>query len=225
MKRTHKILAGLLLCGMFLVSCSMPATTPAIQATKTGNAPFPVVTSAQIVHDVVSQTQTAEALTGGSQATNALPTMGPTNTLSSGGVATATGGITFATTTVPTAQATHKPFATSTPGRPLSVVVQKGETCYCLARRYNVNPVDLTSANSACTGTLDPGTTITIPQSGSFPAERALKPHPTNYTVTYGETIYSIACDFGDADPNLIIAANGLVSPFTLSGGQVLYIP
>ena len=123
-------------------------------------------------------------------------------------------------------QPTHLPFATSTPGRPFTVVIQKGETCYCLARRYNVNPVDLTSANTACSGTLDPGTTITIPQSGSFPAERALKPHPTNYTVNSAdETIYSIACIFGDADPNLIIAANGLVAPYTLSRGQVLYIP
>ncbi len=224
MKKFLRKLPALLLGGVLLAACSMPATSPSVQATSTGGAPFPVVTSAQIVHDVVSQTQTAEALAGGGQATNALPTQGATSTLSSGtlGVATATGGISLSTSTT---QPTHLPFATSTPGRPLSVVVQKGETCYCLARRYNVNPADLTSANAACSGTLDPGTTITIPQSGSFPADRALKPHPTSYTVTYGETIFSIACEFGDADPNLIIAANGLVEPYTLSSGQVLYIP
>ncbi len=82
------------------------------------------------------------------------------------------------------------------------------------------------TANPHCSDNpLQPGTSITIPQTGEWPGERALKTHPTNYTVTTGETIYSIGCEFGDVDPNIIIAANALVSPYTLTAGQVIYIP
>jgi LysM repeat protein len=40
-----------------------------------------------------------------------------------------------------------------------------------------------------------------------------------------GDTIYTIACAFGDVDPNAIIVVNGLESPYTLTPGQVLQIP
>jgi LysM repeat protein len=72
----------------------------------------------------------------------------------------------------------------------------------------------------------DPGLVLKIPQSSKpFPAARALKAHPTTYTVGGDETIYSIACKFGDVDPMAIAAANGLTAPYTLKLGQVLNIP
>ncbi|HSQ18248.1 MAG TPA: LysM domain-containing protein, partial [Anaerolineales bacterium] len=64
-----------------------------------------------------------------------------------------------------------------------------------------------------------------IPQTGSWPGDRSLLDHPTNYTVRAGDTIYSIACDFGDVSPDMIILQNALTSPYTLSSGQVLVIP
>jgi LysM repeat protein len=218
---------------LLLAACSMPASTsPKVTATGNATAPFPVVTSAQMVHDIVSGTQTAMALSGQIQPTSAS-TQGPTATQSYQfpGVATATPGglVTVPATTSAAAVPTHLAFPTSTPGKPATYTVQKGEFCYCLARRFNVNPQDLINANSACkSNPLDPGTVLNIPQSGTWPsgAARALKAHPTNYTVGSGETIYSIACSvFGDVDPNLIIAANGLTSPYTLTYGKVIYIP
>jgi LysM repeat protein len=43
--------------------------------------------------------------------------------------------------------------------------------------------------------------------------------------VVGGDTIYTIACKYGSADPNAIIEANNLESPYSLSAGQVLHIP
>jgi len=72
------------------------------------------------------------------------------------------------------------------------------------------------------------GTTLQIPQSGNWdPAHgsRSLKQHPTTYSVQPGDTVYSIACAFGDVSPEAIIAVNGLQSPYTLTAGQSLQIP
>jgi LysM repeat protein len=52
-----------------------------------------------------------------------------------------------------------------------------------------------------------------------------LKAHPADYTVKAGDTIYSIACDFGDVDPMAIAAANNLQAPYTLKVGDVIRIP
>ena len=71
-----------------------------------------------------------------------------------------------------------------------------------------------------------PGTVLTIPQSGSWSnGARSLKAHPTTYTVMQGDSIGLIACGFGDADPNTILAANGLKAGAILTPGQVLSIP
>ncbi len=74
-----------------------------------------------------------------------------------------------------------------------------------------------------------PGDVLKIPANGvSFPGDRALHPHTANmaYTVTAAyDTIYKIACYFGDVDPNRIIAANNLQPPYALTSGQKLIIP
>ncbi|MPN15762.1 hypothetical protein SDC9_163098 [bioreactor metagenome] len=89
-----------------------------------------------------------------------------------------------------------------------------------------MNAADLLSANGlGMNSMVSEGTTLKIPQSGSWQGERALKSHPTSYTVASGDTLYSIACGFGDADPNTIMAANGLSSATNLTVGQVLQIP
>jgi LysM repeat protein len=114
-----------------------------------------------------------------------------------------------------------------TQGIPSSYTVNKGESAYCLARRFNVNPSALLSDNGLGPNSLlSPGTTLNIPSSGgSWPGERSLKSHPAQYTVSSGDTVYSIACGFGDADPNGIIAVNSLSAPYDLTPGQVLQIP
>ena len=114
-----------------------------------------------------------------------------------------------------------------TQGVPESYTVQKGEFPFCLARRFNINPNDLLSANGLGPNPqLQPGQVLRIPQSaGEWPGPRALQSHPTDYTVRAGDTIFSIACLFGDVDPYRIAWANELSEPFTLSAGQTLYIP
>jgi LysM repeat protein len=74
-------------------------------------------------------------------------------------------------------------------------------------------------------GVYPPGTVLRIPQSGSFPGARSLRDTPDTYTVKSGDTIYSIACLYGEVDPNEIAYANNLSSPYTLKVGQELSIP
>lgn len=132
----------------------------------------------------------------------------------------------------PTATLTATPEITPTPPsptpgpRPSSYILQSGEYPYCIARRFNVDPKELLTLNALSSGTIyATGLTLTIPQSGHpFPAPRALRPHPTTYTVPEQMTVYKVACLFGDVDPLLIIQNNGLTSPI-LNTGVTLQIP
>jgi LysM repeat protein len=118
---------------------------------------------------------------------------------------------------------------TPTPGLPATYTIQKGEFPYCLARRFNINPIQLLNYNglsSAAAASLPTGTTLKIPKDfDPFPGNRALHTHPTTYVVNAGDTIYSIACYFGDVDPNTIAFVNGLTEPYKLTVGQTIQIP
>jgi LysM repeat protein len=122
---------------------------------------------------------------------------------------------------------TPAPVFTATPGIPNSYQLQKGEFPFCIARRFNVNQTELLNLNGLGTGSIVPvGFTLKIPQTGNtFFGQRALLKHPANYTVVAGDTIYTVACKYGDVDPLAIAQANGLKAPYNLSSGQVLHIP
>lgn len=111
--------------------------------------------------------------------------------------------------------------------KPATYTLRDGEFPYCIARRYNVDPDALLQASGLTSPDIYyAGLTLTIPQSGAFPGSRNLANHPTTYTVTSSdETVYSIACKFGDVDPSSIISANPNVSTGTLTAGQTLNIP
>jgi LysM repeat protein len=111
--------------------------------------------------------------------------------------------------------------------RPTTYTLQQGEFPYCIARRFNLNPSDLLSMNNLSDGSLFySGLTLTIPQTGSFPGDRALHGHPDTYTVdTPDTTIYGVACYYGDILPQNIASANGLSLSSTLTVGQKLAIP
>ncbi|GAB4480418.1 MAG: hypothetical protein OHK0031_01550 [Anaerolineales bacterium] len=118
------------------------------------------------------------------------------------------------------------PLPTVPVARPATYTLSAGEFPYCIARRFNVNPDDLLSLNGLNDGQiLQPGLTLKIPQTGTFPANRALKAHPVSYTVLAGDTLASIACKFGDVDPINIAAVNGLSASAALTAGQTLQIP
>ena len=111
--------------------------------------------------------------------------------------------------------------------RPAEYTLREGEFPFCIARRFNLDPATLLSLNNlGPNALLSPGTTMQIPQTGTWVGEgRVRNPHPATHTVLAGETIYSIACFYGDVSPEAIIAVNQLVEPYDLTTGQTLDIP
>lgn len=225
-KRFPLLLLTILLV-IFVSACERPASVaPESVGSPTvpeGGFPLPGVTE-----DVMGQlesfaTQTAFALAGGGTA--------PATTAAEGAPAATPIPETAAeATTAPQAvspSSTPIVFPTATPGKPSSWTLQRGEHPYCIARRFDVNPVDLLNASGLrAGGDYAVGTKLTIPKNArGFPGKRSLKSHPDNYTVGSRDTIYSIACEYGDADPYAIALANGLSAPYKLSNGQEIYIP
>jgi LysM repeat protein len=147
--------------------------------------------------------------------------------------ATATPVINLPVTSTATQAVVVVPTSTSVPAgsRPTTYTLKQGEFPYCIARRFNVDPDDLLSA-SGLTGTqadsLSTGTVLTIPQSGSFPGDRSWHDHPATFTVgvTYDtNTVYGVACYYGDIEPSVIAQNNGISVDATLTAGQTLNIP
>ncbi len=133
--------------------------------------------------------------------------------------------------TTPAAAVATASGAISTPVpagvRPPTYTLQNGEFPFCIARRFNVDPDALLRASGLTSPDIYyPGLTLTIPQSGAFPGGRMLANHPAAYTVaSSAETIYSIACKFGDVDPASIASANNIAASAKLTIGQQLQIP
>lgn len=112
--------------------------------------------------------------------------------------------------------------------RPATYTLQQFEFVYCIARRFNVDPDDVLALNGLFDSeTVYAGTVLKIPQSGAFPGTRALRAHPTTYTVTGNSdtNIYGVACVFGDVDPASIAQRNNLPLSATLTIGQQINIP
>ena len=136
--------------------------------------------------------------------------------------------------------------------RPQTYSLHSGEFPYCLARRFDVDPIMLLNMNGLY-GTggpyygyggmyydpyrgwvrsgwyneiYYPGMELAIPQFGAWKqGPRALRPHPAQYTVGWGDTVYSVACFFGDVDPQAIAQANGQAGPYQLTPGTTINIP
>ena len=199
-KHMGKVIVSVLIFVLLFSGCKMPASEA------------PITPSDQIMTTPIRlQTDTPGALTE-SPVDKPLPTA----TLESG-------------EEVPSAPTnTPEPtivIAVPTVTRPAKYTLKDGEFLYCIARRFDLNVADLISLNNLG-NTVSPGTTIQIPQDSSWPdGSRALLSHPTTHTVSAGETIYSIACTYGDVSPEAIIAVNQLEEPYELSPGQVLNIP
>jgi LysM repeat protein len=106
--------------------------------------------------------------------------------------------------------------------------LRKGEFPYCIARRFDISPGALLAANGLNNASVTyAGQTLKIPKdAGPFDAgPRELKSHPDDYTVQAGDTVYSIACQYGSVDPRAIEDHNGLSGAYTLQVGDVLVIP
>ena len=165
-------------------------------------------------------TQTALAASGKGVATpaapSAIPIFGATATLSS------------SPTTAATATTTAAPITKMTV--PRNYTLHRGEWPYCLARRFDIDPAAILSANGLTeeeASNLSVGAKLAIPvdQVGTFGPNRQLRSHPTTYTTTGTDTFFSIACAFGDVWPENIAEANGMELDDNLPGGSQLHIP
>ena len=112
---------------------------------------------------------------------------------------------------------------------PETYTLMKDEFPYCIARRFDVNITELLNLNGLGGGVTYEGMVLKIPQDSAWDeaahGARSLRAHPVIYTVSAGDSIYSIACKFGDVSPAQIAAKNGLAEPYSLSPGQELQIP
>lgn len=200
-KRSTPVIVSLVLLTLLLSGCKMPASQAPTEIGEAMTTPITLQTDSPAF-----MTQTAAAKNF------------PTATLAAG------------ETAAPTPTQTPEPteaVAVPTVTRPAEYTLHEGEFPYCIARRFNLDPADLISLNGLGADELvSPGTTLQIPQTGAWTGEgRVRNPHPTTHTVSSGETIYSIACYYGDVSPEAIIAVNHLEEPYDLSVGQALNIP
>ena len=191
---------------------------PVTKTEPTATLSFPVSTQPNVMGEVISGTSTALAALG-----TFVPTTQP-EAATQGSQATVQIASAAATSTAaPTIQ-----VPTPTPGLPETYTLNKGESVYCLARRFNLSPIDVLSLNGL-TGyeTLPVGYILKIPGGSEWNLDtsRELLDHPTRYTVVSGDTIFTVACAFGDVDPNAIIFANSLTEPYELTPGQTIQIP
>jgi LysM repeat protein len=229
-----KLAAILTLAAIVLSACNQtvstaPAATPTL-LTPSGQFIQTTPLSAEMSFDELatsgaqtSQTQTAMAATPQPVVVTGTPLDGaaPTNIVPGATIAAGD------TVIAPVATNTSGPAPTSGP-KPASYTLQAGEFPYCIARRFNVNPDELLALNGIYDGDLFmPGLALKIPQTGNpFPASRALLAHPATYTVTSAsDTVYGVACYYGDVEPASIASANGIAVSAKLTVGQKLNIP
>jgi LysM repeat protein len=232
--------------GFFLlVGCtqtygSQSGTTPATSGSNPQAATLPAEATMNAIR-ASFLTQTAQAHSvGGTQAASNTPSFSTVAATATGSTIVSTRAInvtanstvstTVATSISTTAVPTYPVVPTATPGMPGSYTIHAGETAFCLARRFNIDPYALLDFNQLTADYIaSPGDVLKIPVTDSkFPGNRALVSHTANmsYLVKSGDTIYSIGCHFGDVDPNMIILANALTPPeFTLVPGKTIRIP
>ncbi len=239
LKRGTLVASTLMLVAVIVSACKQSASTPpAFTDTPPSNtslftSPIAQTPGAPGMSDVTRfSTETAMAALGTSvSVTTQIPStvvvIGTQNVIAS---VTPTPLIAInATSTSTLAVSNGGTLPTSMPvgSRPASYTLQSGEFPFCIARRFDVDPDQLLSSSGLSDGVVYPaGTALRIPQSGHFPGARALRNHPATYTVAASdETIYGVACLFGDVDPAAIAQANNLSPSAALTVGQQLSIP
>lgn len=237
MKRGAVVASTLMLIAVIASACNQPysqapsVTNTAINPTSLFATPLgqtPEIT----MSDIASfGTQTALAQTGTPQtvATQTLSVGVTPQDLSATPTPLVSSNPGFTSTATLLVNSTSSgPLPTSAPvgTRPTSYTLHKGEFPYCIARRFDVDPGQLLNLNGLSNGDIYyPNLTLKIPQSGSFPGTRALRNHPSTYTASSTDTLYGIACLFGDVDPAAIAATNNISVDAALTAGKQLSIP
>lgn len=243
LKRGVAVASTMMLIAVILSACRTPYSTPPaatntpINATSLFETPInqtPGITMSDVAN---FGTSTALALSGTPQAIptqtlsvsvgTSIATQDPNATITPTALVSPNPASTLTTSTATLAVSGTLPTSVPVGQRPASYTLQRGEFPYCIARRFDVDPDALLSLNGLSSGNIYyPNLTLRIPQTGSFPGTRALRNHPATYTVaSSSETIYGIACLFGDVDPSAIAQANNISPGAALTSGQQLSIP
>jgi LysM repeat protein len=240
-------LAALVILVVALTSCTLPysaSSKPQVTPSPTERAftdPMEQGNRMAIVEDIATGTAAAlTAVAGGGTGTPVGGTpLTPSDQITFTPTPIIAGGITMTpsltpiavggVTTVPTTPVATLPPPTAIVNRPGTYILQTNEFVFCIARRFNVDPDDILSLNGLVDSeTVYAGMVLTMPQSGSFPGDRALRPHPATYVVTGNQdtNVYGVACQFGDVDPARIVQANPTLSlASVLTIGQSISIP
>lgn len=237
-KRGAIVASMLVLVAVVASACDLRySTPPAVTNTPIGsgslfNTSLPQPTNMNDVQNFA--TGTALAIQSGTPvagAATATPLVGGSPTI------TPTSIIALPTNAVTTPTATLAVIATNQTGntlvpvgsRPATYILQEGEFPYCIARRYDVDPEALLTLSGLSDGVIYPaGTQLRIPQSGSFSGDRSWHDHPATFTVgsTYDtNTVYGVACYYGDIEPSMIATQNNISVDAVLTAGQILNIP
>jgi LysM repeat protein len=243
MKHNKNKLAVIILISVMAISaCTQsysqaPAATPTLIPPDLFVSPFPSVENPMaMIEEFAKGTATAAGLTaaagGGTTGTPGTPgvTVIVTTPVVTGTPGTPTNANVVATT--PIVVTAGGPSLTPLPPgvRPTTYTLQKDEFPFCIARRFNVDPAKLLSASNLTSPDIYyQGLQLTIPQSGSWPdpSTRSLRNHPDTYTVTGNadDTVYGVACKYGDVDPAAIAQNNGISVSAALTIGQQIKIP
>jgi LysM repeat protein len=222
--KLYTLVLVVIVAGLLVAGCDRPAPLPTNVATSTPAINFPIPDRQTVIPQIGTQTAAAKTLPAIAVTTTSQP--GVKNTAQPQAQATK------APTNPPVvaATATSRPVIavpSATPGRPSTYTIQAGDTYYCIARRYNLNVASFLNLNGLSnTGFAVIGQVVKIPSSGTWgDGSRALKDHPTTYTVQSGDTLNKIACSYGDVDPNAILYANGMSSANDIQAGNTINIP
>lgn len=239
-RRRALALSLFMIAAIFLSGCtqslsSPPVETPTLLPTGLFVSPnAPVENPMEMIEQFAKQTQAAQtsAAGGGTTGTPQAEVTGTPGTPAPA-VATATPTIAPATPTNANPAASTATVVTTGPASTApslsgnEYILKAGEWPYCIARRYDVDPDAMLRASGLVSPDIYyPGLKLILPQGTNFPGPRVLIPHPASYTVASGdETVYSIACKYGEVDPDAIAAKNGISASAKLTVGQVLQIP
>ena len=214
-KKILNLLMVFIILSLALSGCKRAATTAPADAKIAGDeSPIgPVATQPDTITEAIQSTQDALQATANAEAKEADDNVG--------------GGAPSEEVAEPTAKPTKVKEEFTKPETPETYVLKEGEFPYCIARRYNLNVASLLQANGLAPNSLvGPGTRLTLPQSGEWNSgSRSLRGHPDTYTVRSGDTVYAIACLYGDVYPEEILYVNNLNKSDDLEVGSTIDIP
>jgi len=115
------------------------------------------------------------------------------------------------------------PGFTESTGSNINYVVQKGDSLYSIASKYNTTVDDIKRLNNLATNTLTIGQTLRIPTKETIIIEPDTGAPTNTYTVQFGDTLYTIADDNNISVDELIRLNN--LTDYELYVGQILKLP